>query len=67
MEHYEDAIEYFKTSLIKIKQDNEVYYNIALCYSMLDNKELAEKNVLKALDMDKNYKDAKVLLKELKG
>jgi tetratricopeptide (TPR) repeat protein len=59
------AIEYLKTSLSFIANDEQVLYNLAGAYSRKKNYELALENVKQALQINPNYTAALSLKSQL--
>lgn len=65
MDQSEEAIKFYKHSLKYFGHDTETYYNMALAYQDLGNKQAGLKMAQKALELEPNFKDAKLLQKEL--
>ena len=55
---HELAIQYFK-KVLKIKELSDVYYNIGICYIKLQSYDNAKISLLKAYQIEANYKTHK--------
>ncbi len=65
--HYKEAIENFEkfTALQAGEVDESIYYTIAQSYKYLNNKEMAQKNLEKVIEVNPNNEQIKEYLKNI--